>query len=255
MKQRYSNFLGLFLGLCLLIGVVIGCATPAFALKIAPFKVSVTSDKAIPTQLFRIENNSAEPAAVQISVMSWHIAPDGTEFNEDAEDDFIVFPAQLVLKPYESKSVRVQWLGKDKQTAPNSVTEKAYRVIAEQIPVNLKDTPQSGSAVRFLLRFKAALYLTPPNAKSDVVVQGVQVYPDSLRVTLANRGTRHTLLNKPALHLTLKNGEEMTVSGESLKPLEGENIHANSSRFFDLRFPQGLPSPIVSARLDFESGF
>jgi hypothetical protein len=49
------------------------------------------------------------------------------------------FPPQLVLNPHESRAVRVQYLGKTEGV------EKAYRLVAEQLPVHLHDTPAAGS--------------------------------------------------------------------------------------------------------------
>jgi len=228
---------------------VLAAASPAAALKITPFKVSVMPGAQGTTQIFRIENNSAAPAAIQVSTLTWDIAPDGAEINRDAEDEFIVFPAQLVLAPYESKSVRVQWLG---DTTLES--ERAFRVLAEQIPVSLQNTPQSGVAVRFLLRFKAAFYVTPPHARSDIQLQDIALLPDRLRVTLVNKGTRHSHLDKIALHLHTKDGKTVILTGAALAAMTGENIHARALRVFDLPRPAGLTADIVSARIEAGGG-
>jgi fimbrial chaperone protein len=219
--------------------------SPAAALKITPFKVSVAPGTQGATQVFRIENNSAAPAAIQVSALTWDIGPDGREINHDAEDEFIVFPAQLVLAPYESKSVRVQWLG---DTPLES--ERAYRLLAEQIPVSLQNTPPSGIAVRFLLRFKAALYVTPPHARSDIQLQDAVVMQDRLRVTVVNKGTRHGYLGGITLHLEMQNGKSITLTGDALAAMAGENIHARASRIFDLPRPAGLTEGVKSARIE-----
>lgn len=44
----------------------------------------------------------------------------------------MVFPEQIVLQPGESQSVRVQWSG---DSVP--ATEVAYRLMAEQLPIDL----------------------------------------------------------------------------------------------------------------------
>lgn len=231
--------------------IIVSGAPAAYALKITPFKTSLAADEDNATQIFRIENNSAEPAAVQISVLTWEIQPDGTELNRDAEDDFVVFPAQLVLKAHESKAVRIQWLGGKEIKA-----ERPYRVLAEQIPMNLQEMPKSGSGMRFLLRFLAGLYVAPSQGvNSDIIVRGVTVLESALHVELFNQGTGHSLMKAPILHLTLENGQTVSLSQENIKPLAGENMHAGIGRHFTLPLPPDLTAPVKSARLDFEKGF
>lgn len=233
------------------IAVLAGSANPAAPLKISPFKAAMTAAAAgAASSVFYIENNSDEPAAVQVSVQKWDMLPDGTEVNADAEDAFTVFPAQVVLKAHERRAVRVQWLG---DTMPE--TEQAFRIVAEQIPITLKDTPASGSGLRFLLRFKAALYIGPPRATHEVSVEKIEpVGSGTLRVTLVNKGSGHTLMRKPVLTLTCADGQTVTLHEKDLTKLAGSNIHAGKIRFFDISVPSGLPS-VTAANLVFESAF
>ncbi len=227
-------------------------APPALALKISPFKAAISADNPAASQIFRVDNNSSEPAAVQVSVQTWDVFSDGSEQNADAESDFIVFPAQFVLKPHESRAVRVQWLG---QVQPDA--EKPYRLVAEQLPVALDGTPGAGSAVRFMLRFKVALYVSSGDVKSNVGVTGVAPASDKkLLLTLANKGTGHALLRNPVLRLKLADGLEEKLAGAALKPLEGENIHAGRERIFEIHLPPGIPpGKVAFAALDFEPAF
>ena len=222
---------------------------PAAALKISPFKGMIIPGATPQTQLFRLENNSAEEAAVQVSVLTWDIAPDGSEINHDAENDFSVFPAQLILKPHENRGVRVQWLGTGKPPL-----EKSYRVLAEQVPVQLKDALTNSTAVRFMLRFKAALYIAPETPVNDISVESIQSAPNGQAMaTIVNKGTVHTLINKPTLHLMLANGHETVLSGAALKAMDGENIHAGAKRIFPVVMP--ATEQVTTSHLDFTPGF
>jgi fimbrial chaperone protein len=233
-----------------LCAIVVLIPAPAHALKLSPFKTSIPAGDSDMTQVFRVENNSAESAAVQVSAQTWQIRPDGTEIDRDDEDDFVVFPAQIVLKPHESKAVRLQWLG-----PPSLAAERAYRVLAEQVPIVLHDTPQDETGVRFLLRFKGALYITPAGAQPDVTVQRTENRPGALRLYLRNDGTAHTLLRNPVVHLALQGGRALDLAGAAVKPMSDENMHAGGERFFDLKLPPEAVGRVVSARLDFENGF
>lgn len=222
----------------------------AHAFKISPFK---TSMEPIPqaSQVYRIENNSDESIAVQISVQNWEITPDGTEINTDAEDEFAVFPAQVVLKPRESRGVRIQWLG---DAAP--AQERAYRVLAEQIPANLAGVPDEGARLKFLLRFKAGLYMTPEDAQgADIRVVDTAVQGDTLRLTLQNNGASHVLMRNPVLTLQMADGHNRIITGEVAAPLHDANMHAGARRYFDIILPAGDAAGVRGASLTFDSGF
>jgi len=236
--------------LSLVLAVSMGVSFPAQALKISPFKATLLPHSPQMTQVFRLENNSDATAALQVSILSWNIAPDGTEINEEVEDDFVVFPAQLVLPPHESRAIRIQWRG-----PPDIKSEKSYRVLAEQIPVRLKDTPETGSAVKFMVRFKAALYVTPPGIKSNVTVKETRFENNRLHITLTNDGTAHTLLKSPVLTLTGADGKIVTLDSAALKPMDGENMHAGATRIFIVPAPADNLTAIRSAHLDFEPAF
>ena len=69
---------------------------------------------------------------------------DGIETNQDANDDFIVYPPQLIVPPGTQQVIRVTWIGE-----PEPPIELAYRLIAEQLPINLSQvnyTDQSSGA-------------------------------------------------------------------------------------------------------------
>jgi hypothetical protein len=58
-----------------------------------------------------LENDSLDPPAVQISIVKRVQVEDGTETLTPADNEFLVFPAQLILLPKEKRTVRIQWLG------------------------------------------------------------------------------------------------------------------------------------------------
>ena len=126
-------------------------------------------------------------------------------------------------------------------------------MITHLLPVGLKGTGAAGSAVRFMLKFKAALYISPAASSSDVRVSGIDPLPEGkLRLTLVNAGTAHVLMRKPVLKVVHTDGTTSSVGNEALKIIDGENIHAGATRHFDLAAPL---QNIASAALDFEPAF
>ena len=83
----------------------------ANAFRFSPFRAKFEPSGPEANKLFTVENNSDQPASVEIRVTTRKVDVSGVEKNENAEKDFVVYPAQLVLKPRESRTVRIQWAG------------------------------------------------------------------------------------------------------------------------------------------------
>jgi fimbrial chaperone protein len=121
----------------LLLVVAFMSTTGAYAFRFSPFRAKFEPSGAKANNTFLIENNSSEPASVQIRITTREVDINGVEQNQDNEKNFRIYPAQMVLKPHSKRSVRVQWVGDSKLKE-----EKAYRIIAEQLPIKL-DKKQS----------------------------------------------------------------------------------------------------------------
>src|SRR5712691_4500356 len=216
-------------------------AGDAQAFRFSPFRAKFEPSGSESNQLFQVENNTAVPATVQIRIAERRIDVDGGETMRDNEKDFAIYPAQMILPPQSTRSVRVQWIGD-----PNLKEERAYRIIAEQLPVNLsKETPKS-SSVKILVSYHGALFVTPPGLSQNVTLDffGITQEPDQkrmLELVLHNRGTQHALLRD--LKLTIKDdrGNVVTLADEAaLKGMTGESILAEQRRRFLLRWPRTL---------------
>ena len=226
----------------LLIAALLALTTDeASALRFSPFRAKFEPSGAASNQLFQVENNTAAPTAVQIRIADRHVDVDGGETMRDNEKDFAIYPAQMILPPQSTRSVRVQWIGD-----PNLKEERAYRIIAEQLPVNLsKETPKS-SSVKILVSYHGALFVTPPGLSQNVTPDffGVTQEPDQkrmLELVLHNRGTQHALLRDLKLSIKDDRGNVVTLADEAaLKGMTGETILAKQRRRFLLPWPRTL---------------
>lgn len=239
----------LLLAICL-VGLCAGFGGEAYALKVSPFKAHLIPAGRDVTSVFRVENHLSEPVAVQMGVMTWDIEPDGREVNKAADDLFVVFPSQMILKPGERRAVRVQWLGEQ-----DVEHERPFRFVAEQVPIALKQTPKGRSGLSFMVRFMAALYITPHKAKSDIQVKRIERLGNKMRVYLANQGTGHSLVREPELKIILANEKSLILKEEDLLPIAGENIHAGKVRYFDLPMPRGVREDILRGEIAYKKGF
>ncbi len=213
----------------------------ARALLFSPFRARFEPSGDAANQLFTVENNTEQAASVQIRITTREIDVDGGEQDVDDEKDFVIYPAQLILQPHATRAVRVQWVGN-----PNLKEERPYRIIAEQLPVNLDKERPKTSGVKFLVSYHGALFVTPPGLASDVTLDFAGQTHDAagkklLDVVLHNRGTQHALLRDLKLAVKDDKGNTVTLAGEEeLKGVTGETILAGHRRQFLIPWPNGL---------------
>lgn len=242
------------LGLALLLALA---PLSARAFRFVPFTAEFDPAGADANQTFKVENNSKERIAVEIGVYRRAMNLDGSDELSSAEDDFVVFPAQVVLEPEKSQVVRVQWIGD-----PKPERELAYRIVAEQLPVDLEPAEGTGGSVRILVRYMGSIYVRSPGAEPDVVLESAEPAESDqgerqLAITLRNRGRAHAILRNLELSLVGEADSDgdpasLTLPSEELEGMSGENILADQSRRFVLPWPAKLAFDPVDVTFQFD---
>jgi fimbrial chaperone protein len=226
-------------------------SSPASALRLVPFIAEFAPSGPAATQLFRVENDGDEPVAVQISMVHRQMGIDGKEAMPDADDDFAVFPPQIVLTGREARTVRIQYIGD-----PKPAREVPYRVIAEQLPVDLDNNP-GGARLRLLVRYEGAVYVVPPDVSPRAEVKSIESVrltdgSPGLAITVENSGTAHALLSDLKLVVKSADGTSMMLDQpEQLDGIFGENVLAGVTRRFVIGWPKGLKPSVQSASMTF----
>ena len=199
----------------------------AFAFSFSPMTVSITPSGSGAVITYRVSNESDQQTAVSIKVATRVIDPSGKETMEPADKIFLVFPSRVVLKPNSSQNIKVQYRGN-----PAITSEAAYRIIAEQLPVDFTKSTTSG--VSILLTYVAALYVTPKNAAPKLLLsQAIGVQKEGVQgidVTVKNEGTRHALISNPIIRIQRGEASSLEFSGEAAGGIDGQNILALSER-------------------------
>jgi fimbrial chaperone protein len=218
----------------LLLGALCAAASLASqAFSLTPIEAELSPSGQGASQVVRLQNTLDEPLAIEIDVKHREMGRHGEDVLSDAEDDFMVFPAQVVLQPGQSQSVRVQYVG------PPLARERAYRLIAEQMPVDVGQAPQNGGRMRVLVKYVASLYVRPRDARPAVALRRAATVQDGgrrwLELEIANDGTAHQVLKG----LSVRGGAP-GLAGEALKALVGENLLAGAVRVFRLPAPAGV---------------
>jgi fimbrial chaperone protein len=230
---------GLMLALC-------GWACAAHAISFTPIEVDFSPSGRAATQVLRLENTTAEPTAVEITMKTRKMERNGEDTLGDADDQFNIFPSQVVLQPGQVQTIRVQYTG------PASIeVERPFRLIAEQLPIDVGQAPQNGGRMRLLVKYVASAYVVPANVKAILSVQSVQAISDGqgkwLDVTVQNEGGARKVLRDAKLVIG-----GVTLEGSAMKGLAGENILAKTTRVFRIAAPANLQMPFGSARLVLE---
>lgn len=222
----------------------------AWAYKLIPLSAEMSPYGKGARQVFRVENPSEEPIAIEFSISARDMTPDGKDVLSDAEDDFVLYPAQAIVMPGKSQAIRIQWIGD-----PKPEKELAYRLIVEQLPVSFDEGPSDGGQLKLLVRFIASIYIVPNAARSNVGVESATAQVDEsgaplLRLDLANTGNAHQLLRDPSLTLTV-GSTSIHLGPEQLPMLASQNILAGHAREFVLPWPADLPAGTVEAALSY----
>lgn len=201
-------------------------------------------------QTFYLENKKPEKVAVQITLYKRGIDKRGEE-TRTPTDLLSVFPEQVILMPDQKRTVRVTWNG------PEEVpVEEAFRLVAEQMPVELQSKKPEKSGIQFLMKYVASIYIQPENPKANVVLlknEAVKVkkaaakrekakaakapgtpaaaapeipepeeYEHLLSLTLKNEGNAHQVLN--SMWVEIKQKVVKLVKGKKGRKIKKEEL-------------------------------
>lgn len=203
------------------------------------------------TQSFEIVNDGAERIAVVVSFSTLERDDAYMESNRDAEDEFLAYPAQVIIPPGGKQTVRVTWLGTTKPTR-----ELTYRMVVEQIPLGLLDKTVPAAAttgkLQVMMTYRGTLFIRPPNAAPKIALRKAELVTSPqgqmLAVTLENTGTAVGLVKSCALALTpAAGGAAHALALTTPATLGNTRVLAGTKRRYVIPWPtQLLPGPLKS---------
>lgn len=205
----------------------------AWAFKFTPMSQTLDPSKD-KNSVFYIENDTKEPIAVQLSAAKRVMDLNGVETQPEEKENLSLYPDQLIIPPGEKRSVKVNWLKAGKLEA-----EEAYRIIAEQLPIEIDGKKKKAANIKVLLRYVAAFYVAQSDFESKVEISSIAQQKDTVKFLVKNSGTKHQVLTK--LSLSFKSNNKLVeLMPDELKGMVGENILANSTREFTLPLKEKL---------------
>lgn len=199
----------------------------------SPISASLDIEKKRSHVITVINGSKTKTVPVNIRTASWSLSDTGKEIQTQTKD-LMVFPRQMILKPGQQRSVRVATRYKKKQRV-----EQSYRVIVEELPINLKKSGQQ-SGVNILLAYITAFYVLPTEPKSSLQFLNLTKKNNGLAFTFSNQGNAHTHLRE--MKLTISQGGQSMVftKDDELKDIKGENILAKHQRHFFWQWPANV---------------
>lgn len=200
LKESISN---LFYQLCRFFFVYLLFLSAVQAFELRPMAATLLVSEGQLTQKFVVSNSGDKPIAVEMSAHQRILLENGAERLELDEDNILLFPNQLILKPGTQRTVKLQWLGE----LPEN-NELAYRVVAEQLPIEL-EKKTAGIHLNILKKYLASLYIKPKNTTPKLKLYDLNIAPELLNVTIKNEGSAHIVPLNAKLDLLDSEGEHL----------------------------------------------
>lgn len=213
------------------------------------------------THLFHVVNPNPDPVALQCYIAERKVNEEGVEtLNEKAAEGlFLLYPPQIVLTEGQQQVIRVSWLG------PSQIdTEQAYRLVCNQIPVDLRgvqEIPEEErsselSQIKLLYNYSAALYVVPEDARSHVELESVrEAFGEGeekyLEVLFHNKGRKHQILKDLIVKFSSNDTGEEILALDKDAFEGGLNVLAGGKRLYRLKWPENLPPLPLKIDYDF----
>jgi len=136
---------------------------PAYAQRVQPMSYELGPSGSKSSTSLRVENTSKTDMTLELLARKISVDDKGKETLSPADDDFLIFPPQLILKAGKTQAIRVKYIGEPtiEQSAP-------YRISVKQIPIDLSGSGKTG--VGMVVNFNTLAHVSPPSAKIDLHV-------------------------------------------------------------------------------------
>lgn len=235
--------------LLIAVGLIIAGERASAAYRLDPISRVFTPTGSTATQSFEINNDGAERVALTVSVQTLERDEAYVETNHDAEDQFLIYPPQLVLSPGKRQTLRVTWLGD-----PKPGRELAYRLVVQEVPIekldpSAKPPTQLAGHVRVLLSYRGTLFIRPSNAAPRVAVEAGSTTPaesgKTLAIILANHGTSVGLVKSCAVTVQPAHGPAIELPATALVAMQNTRVLAGGRRRYALGWPAALATGAV----------
>ncbi len=191
----------------------------AYAQRVQPMVFELEPVGSNSATSMRIENTKSVPMTLEFVVSKILLDEYGNETNLEADDDFLIFPPQALIKPGKTQIVKVKYVGE-----PDLEKSIAYRVSVKQLPVTLKDSNSTGVAM--LVNFNTLANVVPVSSSARLSVTNLEEADDGKwALTIENSGSRFARLSKTQWTLSdSSSGIQKTLKTADTAALTEKNL-------------------------------
>lgn len=172
---------------------------PAYAsLRVNPLIVYLKPDTQGSSAVIQLTNVTDIDLPFEVNVVKRTVV-DGNEVDIPADDDFVIFPPQMIIKPGATQTLRAQWLPTSKLTKSES-----YYIYVTQVPV---EVAPGISGIRVNYRFGISAHIVPAGVASNLEIVSIEPKTDKdgapgFEMTVTNSGTEFVRLSEQSLSFT-----------------------------------------------------
>lgn len=222
----------------------------AEAARVSPMIVEVEPLGRGSVARIELSNPSQVKFPVEVQMFRGIISEAGELELTPADDQFLLFPTQIVVPEQSQQVFRLQYIGE-----PELAASEIYYMQIRQIPVNV--TPDE-SQVQVVVNFNVLVNVIPAGTRSEPVVESVRpVVRDEatgVEVRLTNGGTRYfTAASAPwRITGTAEDGTaiDLLLSPEEMAELIGVGVVApGRARLFFIPTPKPLVEGTIRATM------
>lgn len=162
-----------------------------------------------------VSNTAEGDIPVAIAVYEAKLSPAGEVTTTPADDDFVIFPFQALIKPGATQVFRVQYVGE-----PDLAASKSYIFSVAQQPVAL---PEGVSGIQILYNFEVVGSVSPLKGEAGLDYVRTEIVEDDggvrrAALTVRNPTNTHAYLSGARLELSAQDSAGNSVWSESWRP-------------------------------------
>jgi len=230
---------------------------------ISPTNQTVTVKN--PQAFYTVKGDGREdPIPIEIYAARRVIDERGNESFERVQDQFIIYPKQVILQKNKQQIVRVIW----KKSSPIK-EEEAYRIVFDEqtatIPKNLDDLQKEETPNIYLTigtRYVTSFYVIPhlrvkPQLDIEHFSFDKKEKDQSVHLQIVNKGSQHKILKRDEMQFLVKyqnskkKGAVFAIPKEDVAQSMGEvvNLLAKNAYHLDIRWKDTYPQKIDAIEL------
>jgi fimbrial chaperone protein len=221
----------------LIFALVILSQTAKASFEFSPINMELTTSGLSSSKLIHVKNKMDKPIAVKIRASQRIQNLDGTESRPETSD-IKIFPFQMMLKPGESRNVKVSW-GGEKDLA----SEKSFRILAEQVPVEFSSEKAPVNNINILTNYSGTIYVISKADLAPVVTAlSLEKKGNQFLLHLKNSGTKRKLLRNVGVEVTCAQDKtkKHLLPKDSYGEIEGHNLLSAT----EIKYPIDIPLPL-----------